>query len=107
DGKRFLVATVSVTNKTWQPNYFNGGSLAATLATSDDEKTELDDSFVYKGKRDEHWEGRKIDPDETGTIRLLFPVPKDVTGKTLKIAEIMDSVGTKSRAFVYDISSAK
>jgi len=106
DGKRFLVATVTVTNKTWQPSYFNG-SLAATLATSDDEKTELDDSLVYKGKRDERWEGRKIDPYEAVTIRLLFPVPKDVTGKTLKIAEIMDNVGTKSRAFVYDVSSAK
>ena len=38
-----------------------------------------------KGKRDERWEGRKIDPGETVTLRLLFPVPKDVTGKTIKI----------------------
>jgi hypothetical protein len=70
-------------------------------------EAELNGDYVSKGKRDERWEGRKIDPDEAVTLRLLFAVPKDITGKTLRIAEIIDSEGTKSRAYVYKLSSDK
>jgi hypothetical protein len=103
---RFLVATVTVVNKSWGGNYFNN-SLSATLLTVDDEKTTLVGENVLKGKRDERWEGRKIEPEETVTLRLLFAVPKDVTGKTLKIAEVLDNTGTLGRAYVFDISGVR
>ena len=106
DNQRFFVATLTVTNRTWEKNYFND-SLAATLATADDEKTVFNRDLLYKGKRDEKFEGRQIDPGESVTVRLLFPVPKDTTGKTLKIAEVVNNSGGTTRAFLFDVSAIK
>ena len=106
DNKHFFVATLTVTNKTWDKNYFND-SLAATLVTADDEKTAFDRGLLYKGKRDEPFEGRQFEPGESVTMRLLFPVPKDTAGKTLKVAEVIDNSGGTTRVFVFDVSGMK
>ena len=104
DGKRLLIVTVTLTNKSWSKNYFNT-SLAATLFTDDDEKTE--EYVALKGKRDERFEGRQVEPAETFTQRLIFTVPKNAKGKKLKLAEALDNTGNKSRAFVYDLASVQ
>jgi len=104
DGNRFLVATVSVTNKTWHQIYFKD-TLTPVLLTDDDEKTTT--YKMFKGKRDEAWEGRQIDPAETVTLRYGFVVPNAVNGKTLTIAENVDNSGGVSKALSFDISSVK
>jgi hypothetical protein len=104
DGKQFLVATVTVTNKTWDKIYFKD-TLAAILKTDDDEKTT--DYAMLKGKRDEGFDGDEFLPDEPHTIRLLFQIPKDAKAKTLSLAENVDNSGGISRAFLYDLSDLK
>ena len=104
DGKRFLVATVTVTNKEWGQLYFKDG-FTATLRTSDDEK--VTDFTQLKGKRDEAWEGQQLDADEAATVRLVFVVAKDATAKTLTLAENVDNSGGLSHALVYDLSGVK
>ncbi len=104
DGKQFLVATVSVTNKTWAQNYFKD-ALSPVLLTSDDEKTTT--CSLFKGKRNEPWEGQQIEAGETATVRLLFQVPKDTTAKTLKLSEAVDNSGGLSHALVYDLTGVR
>ena len=104
DGKQFVVATVTATNKTWDHIYFNE-TLAAVLKTDDDEKTT--DYTMLKGKRDEAFDGDQFDPDDPRTIRLLFQIPKDAKVKSLSLAENVDNSGGVSRAFLYDLSNMK
>ena len=104
DGKQFLVVTVSVANKTWAQNYFKD-TLSPVLLTSDDEKTTT--CSLFKGKRNEPWEGQQIEAGETATVRLLFQITKDTTAKTLKLSEAVDNSGGTSHALVYDLSGVK
>jgi|SRR5579872_1213764 len=104
DGKRFLVVTLSATNRTWHKIY-TSDLIDASLTTADDEKTK---SFLFlKAKRDERFEGRMTDPDEKVSCRMAFVVPQDTTGKKLTIAEGEDNSGHVSRALVFDLSSIK
>ena len=41
------------------------------------------------------------------TLRLLFQVPKDVTVKSLSLAEKIDNSGGMSRGLLYDLASIK
>ena len=104
DNKQFLVCTVTVTNKSWDKNYFKDG-LTPVLITSDDEKTT--DYVLLKGKRDEVREGEEMDPGASITVRMLFQVPKDVTAKSLTLSEAEDNAGGLSHRFVYDLSGVK
>ncbi len=104
DGKRFLVATVTATNRAWDKIYFKD-NYAVTLVTSDDEKTT--DYTAFKAKRDESFDGEEVLPGASRTLRLLFQVPKDVTVKSLSLAEKIDNSGGLSRAFLYDLSGIK
>ena len=104
DGKRFLVATVTATNRTWDQIYFKD-TCAVTLVTSDDEKAT--DYTIFKAKRDESFDGEQILPGESHTVRLLFQIPKDATVKSLSLAERTDNSGGLSRAFLYDLSGVK
>ena len=104
NGNRFLVATARVTNQTFKSIYFKN-TLVPTLITDDDEKTT--DCRIFKGKRDEPWDGDQIDAGDSALLRYVFVVPNTVNGKTLKIAESVNNSGGLSRAFSYDISSVK
>ena len=104
DGMQFLVVTVTVTNRTWQPLDYKDGTqtLAAVLKTDDDEKTTK--YVLLKGKRDEVFSGDKIDPDDPHTIRLLFQIPKNAKAKSLSLAESLNDGGDYSHALLYDLS---
>ena len=104
DGKRFLVATVTATNKTWDKIYFKD-AFTATVVGSDDEKTT--DYAMLLGKRDEAFGGEQVEPNESRTLRLLFQVPTDGTCRSLSLAENLDNSGGLSRAFLFDLSSVK
>ncbi len=106
-GKQFLVATITVTNRVWQPIDYRDGTqtLAAVLKTDDDEKTTS--YIILKGKRDEVFGGDKLDPDSPRTIRLLFQIPKDAKAKSLSLAELLNYGGDYSHALVFDLSAVK
>lgn len=103
DGKQFLAATVTATNKGWTQIYFNG-TIVPTLVTDDDKIT---DNFALKANHDDDFEGRQVDPGETVTQRIVLQVPKDASLKTLSLAEAEDNSGGLSKAFVYDVSGVK
>ena len=104
DGKQFVVATVTVTNKTWEHLYFNN-TLAAVLKTDDDEKTT--DYRTLLGKRDATFDGEMFDPDDPHTLRLVFEIPKDAKVKSLSLAEVLDNTNHMAHAFLYDLSDVK
>jgi hypothetical protein len=104
DGKRFLVAKITVTNKSLGQIYV-GDIFAGTVITSDDDK--ITDHVVLKAKRDEAWEGRQIDPGESVSLRLLYQVPSVATIKTLGLVENEDNSGSVSHELDYDLSSLK
>ena len=104
EGQRFLVTTVRVTNRNWETSYFDA-SLSATLTMSDDVKTA---GFTpLEAGQDVYFDGKELAPGESVTLRLAFPVPQEVSVKTLKIAERLDDLGGLSHALVYDFSSMK
>jgi hypothetical protein len=103
DGKQFLVATVTLTNPTWTDWYHSDNKVLPTLKTDDDKITEY---YVVKAKHDENYEGLSLANGETTSERLLIPVPKDATMKTLSVLYDMGNNGL-SRSFVYDVSGVK
>lgn len=104
EGKRFLVVTFSVVNKSWGKQYENQ-FVASTLYTSDDEKTKA--FLLLKSKRDEMAEGTMFEADDSGTYRMAFIVPNDTTGKKLTLAEKVDNSDHVSRALVFDLTGIK
>ncbi len=104
DGQRFLMATVTVTNRNWETDYFDA-PLTATLTTSDDVKTS---GFTpLQAGRNEYLDGKELAPGESLTLRLVFQLSQEVSPRTLKISERLDETGGVSHALVYDLSGVK
>ena len=101
-GKRYLVATISIKNATGptarEANY-NYGTFKFDLKDADGEKVHFDD-YLMKATRDEHAEGR-LKPGEEYKFRVYFEMPQDLTGQTLYALE------GDSRTYAFDISSFK
>ena len=102
DGKQFLVAKITSTNKAWAKEYYNG-AYKATLKTDDDKLT---DYSLLKASHDENFEGLTLESGESTTHRIVFQVAKDAKLKTLSIAIDMGNGGI-TKAFVYDVSGIK
>jgi len=103
DGKQFLVVTVTLTNLTWDGWYHSDNKVIPTLKTDDDKITEY---YVVKAKHDDNYEGMSLAFGESTSERLLIPVPKDASMKTLSVLYDMGNPG-QSRSFVYDVSGVK
>lgn len=103
DGKQFLVATISATNRSFGQQYYSG-TFVPTLTTSDDKITDFNE---LKADHDDPFEGRQIDPGETVRERIVLQVPKDATLQSLSIAEAVDNTGGRSKAIVFDVSNLK
>lgn len=99
DGKQFVVANVTLTNKLLSSYYFSNG-IQPTLKTDDDKIT---DSFMLKADHDDDYEGLMMDPGDTSTFRLVVQVAKDAQLKTLTLTYNMGDDGI-SPDFVYDLS---
>ena len=104
NGKKFLVATVTITNKAIGQIYVSD-IIGGTVVTSDDDK--ITDHVILKAKRDEPFEGKQMQAGDTATFRLLFQVPSDATVKSLGLYELEDNSGTRSHELDYDLSSLK
>ena len=102
DGKQFLVAKVTATNKAWAGFYFNG-KYKVTVKTDDDK---LSDFSILKAGHDEAFQGLALESGETSAQRIVIPVSKDAKLNTLSIAIDMGNEGI-TRAFVYDLSMVK
>ena len=103
DGKQFLVATVTATNKSLAPHYYSQ-TLVPVLVTDDGKITDFSE---LGANHDDPFQGTQIDPGGTVTERLVLQYPKDNNLKTLSIAEAVDNSGGQSKAIVYDVSGVK
>jgi len=102
DGKQFLVATVTVTNKFMGQWYFSDG-IKPILKTDEDKIT---DCILLKGSHDTDFDGRTMDSGDTATQRIVLQVPKDATLKTLTLVNQMGNSGNYP-GLVYDVSNLK
>lgn len=102
DGKQFLVATVTSTNRTTRAENFDGSRLNITLKTDDGKLTDFN---CLTAKLDNPFQGESLDPGESATERYVFQIPKGEGLKSLSISErVADGA---SRAFLYDVSTVK
>lgn len=102
DGKQFVVATLTFTNKTWQARSFDTSTAVGKLVTDDGEKTTSD--TMLNAKSDDGFDGDQLDPDDSITVRMLFQIPKDAKAKSLELRENVGS-GDGTQSFRYDLSS--
>ena len=102
EGKRYLVATLSIKNATGPTANevsYSYGTFKFTLKDADGEKEEFNE-YLMKATRDERAEG-KLKPGEEYKFRIYFQVPSDMAGQTLYARE------GDSRSYAFDISSFK
>ncbi len=102
EGKRYLIATFSIKNLTGptaNPVSFSYSSFKVELRDAEGERQTFN-GYLIKASRDEHADG-SLKPGEESRFRVYFTLPNDLAAKTLSISE------GESRAYVFDVSSAK
>jgi hypothetical protein len=102
-GERFLTATFTLKNRTAQKQTYYWGHFVADLKDADGEKSPFVQALL-KATRDERTDG-SLESGEEGRVRFFFPVPENVTGKTVRILECKEVQRNDARGFVFDISS--
>ncbi len=100
-GMRWMTATVNVKNKSGRNERYVWSDFRAELVDADGEKTPAVQALV-KASRDEVAYG-EVAPGEEARFRFLFPVPQNVTGKMLRLAEGKMVHATTARVFSFDL----
>ncbi|MES2463611.1 MAG: hypothetical protein V4671_23805 [Armatimonadota bacterium] len=101
-GKRYFTAVLTLKNRTNRPQTYYWGYFLADLKDADGEKTATAQALL-KATRDEANSG-EIAPGEEARIRYFFPIPDNVTGKTLRFAEGKQIDARVARVFAFDVS---
>lgn len=96
EGKRFLVAHVTFKNASTQEVSYDFGSFTPELVDSEGETVDWG-QWMLKTTRNETARGT-LKPGAEYTARILFAINKDMTGKTLKLAE------AESRVYSFDLT---
>jgi hypothetical protein len=104
-GKHNLTAVFTIRNRTAGPQTYTWSDFVPVLKDSDGEKAPYTQALL-KASRDEKADGT-LAPGEEARIRFFFPLPQNVTGKTLTLAEGKRVHQTTARAFAFDLTGAK
>ena len=104
EGKRFLIATVSVKNAAIAQNINVSYSRFAIQLTDAEGASISFDGYIIKPSRDEKLD-TELKPGAETKFRVYFELPNDLGGKTLSIHET--GVVSQSRAYVFDVSGTK
>ncbi len=102
EGKRYLVATLSIKNAsgpTAREAGYSYSNFKFDLKDADGEKTNFN-GYLMKAGRDEHADG-SLKPGEEYKFRVYFELPQNLSGQTLYASE------GDSRTYAFDISSFK
>jgi hypothetical protein len=99
EGKKFLVATVQFKNMWPVELQYDWATFEPSLVTSDGEKVEYNQQML-KTTKNETTSGQ-LKPGEEYTVRFFFPIDKELSAKTFRIAE------PESRAYLFDVSGTK
>lgn len=105
DGKRFMTATFTIKNRLTKPVGYYWSDFLPQLKDADGEKV-LYTQAILKASRDETTQG-ELAPGEEARIRFFFPLPENVTGKTLRLTEGKIIDARVARAYAFDVSAAK
>jgi hypothetical protein len=103
-GNRWITAVFTLKNRTNVAQRIYWADFLPELKDADGEKARYTQALL-KATRDEIADG-EIAPGEEARIRFFFPVPANVTGKTLKLAEGLLVDARVARAFVFDLTTA-
>ena len=104
EGKRFLIATVSVKNAAIGRDInVNYGIFVIQLTDAEGSSIKFD-GYIIKPSRDEKLD-TELKPGSETKFRVYFELPNDLGGKTLSINET--GVVSQSRAYVFDVSGTK
>lgn len=102
EGKRYLTATFTIKNRTRQNQRCYWGLFVADMKDADGEKTPYTQALL-KASRDESVD-TNIAPGEEIRARLLFPIPVNVTAKSVRVLEAVAVQDDDARSFSFDIS---
>jgi hypothetical protein len=101
-GKRFLTATFTLKNRTKTNQRYYWGVFVADMKDADGEKANYVQALV-KATRDESVDG-SLAPGEDTRVRFFFPIPENVTGKSVRVLECVQVQDDDARSFSFDIS---
>jgi hypothetical protein len=104
EGKQWLTATFTIKNRSSHSNSYVWSDFLPELRDADGEKVDYNQS-ILKASRDESASG-ELAPGEEARIRFYFELPKDVTGKTLRLREGKRVDAREAHVFAYDLTSA-
>ncbi|HEX9995546.1 MAG TPA: DUF4352 domain-containing protein [Abditibacterium sp.] len=99
-GKRFVIATFTLQNKSLKDHQFSQSVFRADLKDADGEKTSYNNS-ILKGSRDEE-AGSELAPGEEARVRFYWELPEKVEPKTILLQYGYDK---EARTFAYDVAS--
>ncbi|MBC8102776.1 MAG: hypothetical protein H7Z41_09340 [Cytophagales bacterium] len=102
DGKRFLTAIFTLKNRTKQNQRYYWGNFVADLKDADGEKAPYVQALL-RATRDESVDS-SLAPGEDVRVRFIFPIPNNVTGKTVRVLECKEVQDDDARSFAFDIS---
>lgn len=85
EGKRLFIATFILKNQTTMDKSYGDNTVIPRLMQADGENVDYTGS-LYKANKDEV-AGGTLKPAEEVTLRAIFPIPNDVSAKTLKFQE--------------------
>ncbi|MBC7808428.1 MAG: DUF4352 domain-containing protein [Akkermansiaceae bacterium] len=101
-GGRFVVTTFTLKNRIEEPQSYYWGYFNADLRDADGEKVKYTQALL-KGNRDERAQG-DLTPGEETRVRLFFPLPEHVPGKTLSLSEGKGVSLRAARAWTFDLT---
>ena len=103
-GKRYVTTIFTIKNRTNRPQRYVWSDFLPDLRDAEGEKAPYTQALL-KATRDEVTYG-DLAPGEEARIRFFFPLPGDVTGKTLRLAEGKQVDARVARIFAFDLTHA-
>lgn len=105
EGKRYLTAIFTIKNRTASQKRYVWSDFLPDLCDADGEKSTYTQALL-KASRDETTDG-ELAPGEEARIRFFFPLPANVAGKTLRLAEGKEIDARAARVFAFDLTAVK
>jgi hypothetical protein len=104
EGKRYLTAIFTIKNRTNSPKRYAWSDFLPDLRDADGEKSP-NPQAILKASRDESTYG-DLAAGEEARIRFFFPLPTNVAGKTLRLAEGKEIDARTARVYAFDLTAA-
>jgi hypothetical protein len=101
-GKRYLTATFTLKNRTKREQRYYWGNFVADMKDADGEKTPYRQTLL-RASRDESVDGN-IAAGEEARVRFIFPIPDNVTAKSVRVLECKEVQDDDARSFSFDVS---